>query len=131
MAKHEIHLVIPATRNDALIARMAVSGLGMLCGLDVGLIGDLRTVTNECCDCLIARRFVPDKLDIAAAQEDKRLRLIFTAVGTTEAAGQPLDRDIAYGVLSTLMPEVSLQEDEQGIVQICCSMPVGGDGCNE
>ena len=131
MTKHELHLVIPATHEDVLMARMAMSGLGMLCGLEVDLIGDLRTVANECCDCLLNRTSVPKSLQLEASLKDGRLALTFTAVGTTEQTGQPVDRDIAYGVLSTLMPEVSLQDDEMGIAQITCSMPAGGDGDHE
>jgi len=131
MTKHNVHLVIPATHEDVLMARMALSGLGMLSGLDVDLIGDLRTVTNECCDCLMGRTQVPETLQIDAALTDGRLCATFTALGCTDAQGQPVDRDLAYGVLSTLMPEVSLQEDEMGIRQITCSMPAGGDGNHE
>lgn len=131
MAKRELHLVIPATHEDVLMARMAMSGLGMLCGLEVDLIGDLRTVTNECCDCLMGRARVPETLQVDACLKERRLTMTFAAVGQTEAERQPMDRDIAYGVLSTLMPEVSLQEDEMGIVQITCSMPAGGDGDHE
>lgn len=131
MARHEMHLAIPATTTDVLVMRMAVSGLGMLCGLDVDLIGDLRTVTNECCDCLMGRAHVPEKLIADAALEDGRLVLTFTAEGVGESEGQPVDRDIAYGILSTLMPEITLREDELGIVQIVCSMPAGGDGAHE
>lgn len=131
MTKHEVHLVIPATHDDVLMARMAVSGLGMLSGLEVDLIGDLRTVTNECCDCLMGRARVPESLQIDAALQDTRLMMTFTAVGQTDAEGNPTDRDIAYGVLSTLMPEVALLEDEMGIWQITCSMPAGGDGNHE
>lgn len=131
MTKHEVHLVIPATHEDVLMARMAMGGFGLLCGLDVDLIGDLRTVANECCDCLIGRTCIPEKLDVKADLTDNLLTVTFTAVGRTEQTGQTVDRDIAYGVLSTLMPEVVLQEDDQGIVQIVCSMPAGGDGANE
>lgn len=131
MTKHEVHLVIPATHEDVLMARMAMSGLGLLCHLDVDLIGDLRTVTNECCDCLMGRTFLPEKVDVKAGLEDDRLIMTFTALGKTEQEGQAVDHDIAYGVLSTLMPEVTLHEDELGIVQIVCSMPAGGDGAHE
>lgn len=131
MTKHELHLVIPAAQEDVLMARMAMSGLGLLCGLDVDLIGDLRTVTSECCDCLMGRSLVPEQLELRAGLTDGRLCAVFTALGETAAEGQPVDRDIAYGILSTLMPEVTIDEDEKGIVRITCSMPAGGDGQHE
>lgn len=131
MARHEMHLTIPANAEDVLTMRMAISGVGMLSGLDVAMIGDLRTATNECCDCLLGRARVPDKLEGEAVFADGRLTLVFTARGISENPGQPVDRDIAYGIISTLMPQVELVEDELGIVQIICSMPTGGDGDNE
>ena len=131
MARHEMHLIIPAAADDVLMMRMAVSGIGMLCGLDVALIGDLRTVTNECCDCLLGRLRAPEQLEVRAAQKKGRLELTFTAVGAGENEGKAVDREIAYSILSTLMPEVELREDELGIVQIFCSMPAGGDGDDE
>ncbi|MBR4069324.1 MAG: hypothetical protein IKK08_11980 [Clostridia bacterium] len=131
MARHEMHLTIPATAENVLTMRMAVSGVGMLSGLDVALIGDLRTATNECCDCLLGRVRMPERLEGEAVHADGRLKLIFTAHGTSDTPGQPVDRDIAYGILSTMMPQVELMEDELGIVQIICSMPAGGDGDNE
>ena len=131
MAKHQLHLMIPATHEDVLMARMVMSGLGMLSGLEVDLIGDLRTVTNECCDCLMGRKRLPEQLEIRAGLNDGRLTAVFSAIGQTAEEGQPADRDMAYGILSTLMPHVELLEDEQGIVQITCSMPAGGDGHHE
>ena len=131
MAKHQLHLMIPATHEDVLMARMVMSGLGMLSGLEVDLIGDLRTVTNECCDCLMGRKHLPEQLEIRAGLNDGRLTAVFSAIGQTAEEGQPADRDMAYGILSTLMPQVELLEDEQGIVQITCSMPAGGDGQHE
>lgn len=131
MARHDMHLIIPAAADDVLMMRMAVSGMGMLCGLEVALIGDLRTVTNESCDCLLGRARKPEQLEVRAVQAKGRLELTFSAIGAGESEGQPVDRDIAYGILSTLMPEVQLREDELGIVQIFCSMPAGGDGEDE
>lgn len=135
MAKHELHLTISATPEDVLMVRMAVSSLGMLAGLDADLIGDLRTVSNECCDCLLHRSLVPERLEVKGRAEDNRLWLSFAAVGAVpadEAAAELLvDKDLISGVLGTLMPEVELQEDELGIVSIRCSMPAFGDAGHE
>lgn len=131
MTRHEMHLTIPATAEDVLTMRMAISGVGMLSGLDIALIGDLRTATNECCDCLLGRVRMPRQLEGEAILADGRLKLVFTASGESDTPGQPVDREIAYGILSTLMPQVELVEDELGIAQIICSMPAGGDGDNE
>lgn len=131
MSSHEMHLVIPANTDDVLMMRMAVSAFGLLCGLDADLIGDLRIVTNECCECLMGRAHLPEKLELQTALQNGRMQLSFRAAGAQAGEGQPIDRDMAYGILSTLMPEVQLREDESGIVQIDCSMPASGDGAHE
>lgn len=124
-ASHRIALELPANREDLLIARMALSGLGMLAGLDADLIGDLRTVTNECCDCLLNRATLPERIRVEAEVRQGRLFVCFSACGETDA-GQDcqLDIDVVRCVLETLMPQVTLQTDVCGVCGIQCSMPV-------
>lgn len=43
----EVRLTIPARQDYALVASMTLCGLGMAAGLDMDLLGDLRTVTCE------------------------------------------------------------------------------------
>ena len=59
----EIMLSLPADKDYVLLARMVLSGLGMLAGMDVGLIDDLRTATNECCDCLLHQPMKAERLE--------------------------------------------------------------------
>ena len=59
---HEMVLRLSARQENWLIARMALSGLGMLAGLDADLIGDLQTAVNECCDCLLHQTTTPETL---------------------------------------------------------------------
>ena len=49
----EVRLTIPARQDYALVASMTLCGLGMAAGLDMDLLGDLRTVTCESMDCLL------------------------------------------------------------------------------
>lgn len=126
-ASREILLRLPANRDDLLIARMALSGLGMLAGLDTDLIGDLRTVTNECCDCLLNRRPCPQWIVMKAAVKDGRLSARFSAEGQEAQGAQDaldMDLDVARCVLETLMPQVSLDTDAGGICSVQCSMPL-------
>ena len=67
----EIMLSLPADKDYVLLARMVLSGLGMLAGMDVGLIDDLRTATNECCDCLLHQPMVFIPVSVVATQGDK------------------------------------------------------------
>ena len=71
---HEMVLRLSARQENWLIARMALSGLGMLAGLDADLIGDLQTAVNECCDCLLHQTTTPETLVLSARAEKGRLR---------------------------------------------------------
>ena len=120
-----IALTIPTGGAFALIARMALSGLGMLAGLDVDLIGDLRVVADECCDCLTHQPRVPSRIDMRAWLETGALHCCFTAEARGEQSAAPtLELDVTRGVLETLMPDVRLDTDDGGVYQISCAMPV-------
>lgn len=120
---HEMVLRLSARQEDWLIARMALSGLGMLAGLDADLIGDLQTAVNECCDCLVHQPTTPEALVLSARAEEGRLHFRFSAEGS---AGQrpkdALSAEIARCVLETLLPEVCLETDERGVYSICGSL---------
>lgn len=120
---YEIALKTSPRREDALIARMTVSGLGMLAGLDVDTIGDLQTLVNECVDCLNHQRVRPELLQLSGWVENQKLTLCFEAVGNAgEGDAQPLDLDVVRGILETLMPEVELHSDQRGVYSITCSI---------
>ena len=53
MNQNKVCLSIPAQKAYVPVASLALSGLGMVLGLDVDLLGDLRTVTAESLDCLM------------------------------------------------------------------------------
>ena len=118
-------LTIPADSAYAPVATLALSGLGMIAGLDVDLLGDLRTVTTEALDCLMNQAGRPACIEISAGVNGGMLQVTFCAkerCRTQEADG--LDLDITRGVLETLMPQVALEADEDGVHHILCAMPV-------
>ena len=123
--KGEITLSLPADRDFVLLARMAVSGLGMLAGLDVDLIDDLRAAIDECCDCLLHQPFKADRLDLRARVDGGRLYCCLNAVRAGGPSDLPVsDLEITRGVLETLMPDVSLECDACGVGSIGFSLPV-------
>ncbi|MEG0742102.1 MAG: hypothetical protein RSB91_00285 [Clostridia bacterium] len=120
-----ITLTIPTGGSFALIARMALSGFGMLAGLDVDLIADLRMVTDECCDCLTHQPCAPERIGVRAWLANDALHCCFTAEVRGERIAEPsLELDVTRGVLETLMPDVRLDTDDGGVYQISCAMPV-------
>ncbi len=120
----QVRLSIPASKEYALVARMALSGIGLIAGLDVDMIGDLRTVTGECVDCLINQPMCPAKVDLSASIEDGRLYLRFNALEREASELQAPDMDITRGVLETLMPDVTINIDDGGVASILCSTPL-------
>lgn len=121
----KIALTIPARNEYRLVAGMTLSAMGVLAGLDVELLGDVRTVASECMDCLMHQAGRPQQLSLEAQVKEKRLVMLFQALERQGGgAADTLDLEITRGVLETLMPQVELLQDEQGVHTIQCSMPV-------
>ena len=120
-----VQLVIPADKAYAPVATLALSGLGMMAGLDVDLLGDLRTVAGECMDCLLNQAGRPQSIGMTAGVNDGRLYLRFESQTRSRIQPEdPLGLEITRGVLETLMPQVELHCDADGVHGIECSMPV-------
>ena len=123
--KREVRLSIPAEESYAPVATLALSGLGMVLGLDVDLLGDLRTVVSECLDCLMHQAARPASIEMKAYVQEGQLCVCFRACEREKCAeGDELALEITRGVLETLMPQVALDVDENGVHGIECSMPV-------
>ena len=119
----EMQLLIPAQEEYALAAALAVNGLGVKAGLDLDLLGDLRTVTTECIDCLANQPRVPEEIRLTASLREGMLSLRFEALSRGETlSNPPSDPVLTRSVLETLMPVVSLEEDQGGIHTLCCAM---------
>ena len=121
----KVRLTIPADKTYAPVAALALSGLGMIAGLDVDLLGDLRTVVSEALDCLLNQAGRPECVEICAGMENGMLQVKFCAQNRCRVQdADELDLDITRCVLETLMPQVSLEADEDGVHGILCGMPV-------
>ena len=124
-AEQPMELKLPADMEYALIVRMALSGVGMLAELDVDLIDDMRTVTDECFDCLLHQERRLKEILVTSCVRDKRLHCRFSAVRTEEVTQEPSqDCEVTRCILETLLPEVCLQCDDFGVAHIEFSMPI-------
>lgn len=120
-----VQLTIPADKAYVPVASLALSGLGMIAGLDVDLLGDLRTVAGECMDCLLHQAGKPESIGLTAGVNEGRLYLRFDSCARKRSQpDDPMGLEITRGILETLMPQVSLYCDEDGVHGIECSMPV-------
>jgi hypothetical protein len=125
VSKREITLNLPADQDFVLLARMALCGLGMIAGLDVGLIDDLRAATDEVCDCLLHQKQKAERLELKAWLTDTRLHCGFKALRADEQfAGVCSDHELSRCVLETLMPDVVLINDDCGVGEISFSLPL-------
>ena len=100
--------------------------MGALLGLDIDLIGDLRTASDECCDCLMHQsvRLLGVTLE-AHCCEQNRLHVCYRGCwGDAPNEAAPLDVDVTRGILETLMPEVDIVTDARGVCEIRFSMPL-------
>ncbi|HPJ03051.1 MAG TPA: hypothetical protein PKU80_09450 [Candidatus Limiplasma sp.] len=123
--KREITLSLPAEQEFVLLARMALCGLGMLAGLDVGLIDDLRSATDEVCDCLMHQKRMAARIELRAWLTDSRLHCEFqTLYANEQYDGECSDHEVSRCVLETLMPDVALINDECGVGKISFSLPL-------
>ncbi|MCI6378642.1 MAG: hypothetical protein MR842_12945 [Clostridiales bacterium] len=121
----KVRITVPIGSEYALVASMALCGLGMLAGLDVDMLGDLRTVAAECLDCLAHQSGRPESISMEAYVAGNRLLMRFQAQNRMHAQeGDALDLDFTRGVLETLVPDVHLDVDGGGVHSIECSMPV-------
>ena len=112
----EITLVLPADGDYTLLARLLISGLGMLSGLDVDQIDDLRTAANECCYCLLHQPVCLEHIEITATIDGKELQCRFGAVRGVAETGEPQpDLAVTRGILQTLLPKLTLHSDAQGV----------------
>lgn len=120
-----IQLTMPPDMEFALVARLALNGFGLLVGLDVDLLDDLRTVTDECCDCLLHQAMSLTEIQISARAEEGRLYCRFCAVRGQEPTREEMqDLEITRGILETLFPDVQLHCDANGVCCIELSMPL-------
>ena len=112
-----VRLTIPADQTYAPVATLALSGLGMIAGLDVDLLGDLRTVVTEALDCLLNQAGRPECIQICAGMENCMLRVQFCAQNRCRVQeADELDMDITRAVLETLIPQVELTLTPGGCV---------------
>jgi len=119
------HLILPAGMDYLLVARMTLTGFGMLTGLDVDQIDDLRIIADECCSCLLHQGKSLKEISISSVVRKKRFCCCFIGERATKTTGEPVqDKEITRCVLETLLPDVHLHHDEYGVYRIDVSMPL-------
>lgn len=121
----EINLTIPARRDDVLVIRTALGGAGLLMGLDIDRLDDLRTAADEACDYLLNQHRQAERLQMTCRLAGSVMETEFTALWG-QGAHQPLEADqtLAQAILETLIPQVTFEEDDRGVYRIRLGLPV-------
>lgn len=110
----EIRLTLPAKENMLLVARMALAGYCCQFGADMDTLDDIRTVSDEACYALMHQPKEADLLFITAGIDGDMAHIRFEVKHTartllTDTAHDP---EIAQGILSSLVSDVSLSHDK-------------------
>lgn len=121
----DICLRIPGKMEYALVIRTALGGVAILDGLNVNAMDDLRTAADEACDCLLHQARPVEAITVSVLDAGERLTVRLDAAFSGPCTGPCGDQTaISQAILETLIPEVSLTQDESGAVrQISLTLP--------
>lgn len=123
--ERKIILTIPATREDVLVVRTALGGAGLLMGLDIDRLDDLRAAADEACDYLLHQPRQAGQIEMVCQYGDGRMDTVFTALfNGKEQPDAQVDREMAQAILETLIPHVCFEADAQGVYRIRLGLPV-------
>ena len=117
MNKPEISLQVPAERSYALVLRTTLGGVAILKDLDAGALDDLRSASDEACDCLLHQPRKAAQLTLNVYDGGDCLTVSIAAEFEGECSEVcENETDISRAVLETLIPVVSLETDACGCV---------------
>ncbi|MGN0794324.1 MAG: hypothetical protein ACI4MG_07640 [Aristaeellaceae bacterium] len=119
MRKPEISLRVPAKREYALVLRLALGGVAILKDLDAGALDDLRSASDEVCDCLLHQAREAEWLELSVYDEGERLTVSIAAALMEEPVSRADcadETEISRAVLETLVPVVRMYEEPCGCV---------------
>ena len=118
MNKPEISLRVPGRKEYALVLRLALGGVAILKDLDAGTLDDLRTASDEACDCLLHQGMEAQWLELNVVDGGSQLTASLSAdfCGEAGAGCDEEEMEISRAVLETLVPKVSLQRADGGCV---------------
>jgi anti-sigma regulatory factor (Ser/Thr protein kinase) len=110
----EVHLVVPASAEYAMVARLVASGLASRRGMSYDDVEDLRVVIAEVCRLLVGPAVSDDRGDgtIAFAFGIGADRLTLEATSSTgRPEFEPDEHDLAAGLLLALTDEYEADLD--------------------
>lgn len=119
-----LEMTVPAREDFSLLLRMAMAGVGALYDVPVDVMEDLRSAVDESCDLLLHQDFQVQCLKMTCEEKENSLQVeIAAARGCSQAAEYPADAEMAKLIIGTLVREVSLEQDENGVHTVRMILP--------
>ncbi len=119
-----LEMTVPARSEFSLLLRMAMAGVGALYDMPVDVMEDLRSAVDESCDLLLHQDFQVQCLTLVCEENREGLQVSISAsVGCREKAEQPADAEIARLIIGTLVRQVDLEQDENGVHTVRMTLP--------
>lgn len=115
-----VELKVPAQQDMLLVVRMALSGLGAKCGMDMDAVENIRIAVDEACFCLMHQRQPLSTLRINCAwdQVNMKVHLVGNRQDSPPQEMAAHDIEVARCILLTLVSEVDMQYDDLGVYGI-------------
>lgn len=117
-------MTIPARSEWTLALRMAVSGVGAIYNLPVDVLQDLRTAVDESCELLLHQTYCVQTLTLSVNEKQDGVYLNIAAQCCNEKQPEPrADADIARMIIETLVRQVDLKTEEDGVREVRMILP--------
>lgn len=119
-----LEMKVPAREENTLLLRMAVAGVGALYDVEVDVMDDLRTAVEESCDLLLHQDYSVQCLTLICDEEKDCLHLSISASkGCPQQTENTADADMAKMIIGTLVRQVELDQDENGVHTVRMILP--------
>ena len=119
-----LDMKVPAREECTLLLRMAMAGVGALYDVPVDVMDDLRSAVDESCDLLLHQDFSVQCLNLTCEEQKDSLHVSISASkGCVQQTENPADADIAKMIIGTLVRQVELDQDENGVHTVRMILP--------
>ena len=117
-------LTVPASKEWTLVLRMAASGVSALYDLPLDLLDDLNTAIEESCDLLLHQDYTAESMTLSCEQKPDGLHVTLSAQERMRCAyEEKADADISRMIIQTLVRDVTLDRDEEGVHCVHMTLP--------
>ena len=119
-------LTVPAKAEWNMVLRMAAAGVGAVYDLPVDVVEDLNTAIEESCELLVHQDYAAETLTLQCEEKPDGLHVSLTAQERkSQKEDDPAEADIARLIIQTLVKDVCIDRDENGVHGVHMTLPAG------